>query len=75
MNDAPSQELSGNFLREGRQYNMASYRANLDLDLVMDLDQTLAVQRGSIKEAVQVWDQVQVQDCVPDGVLKVSGFQ
>jgi len=33
---------------------MASYRANLDLDLVMDLDQTTAVQRGSIKEAVQV---------------------
>jgi hypothetical protein len=47
------------------------------LDLVMDLDQTLAVQRGSIKEAVQVQDQVQVvvQDCVPDRVLKVSGFQ
>jgi hypothetical protein len=33
---------------------MASYWANLDLDLVMDLDQTLAVQQGSIKEAVQV---------------------
>ena len=46
--------LSGNFLGEGRQFNMASYRANLDLDLVMDLDQTLAVQQGSIKEAVQV---------------------
>jgi hypothetical protein len=46
--------LSGNFLGEGRQFNMASYRANLDLDLVMDLDQTLAVRRGSIKEAVQV---------------------
>ena len=44
--------LSGNFLGEGRQFNMASYRANLDLD--MDLGQTLAVQRGSIKEAVQV---------------------
>jgi hypothetical protein len=44
--------LSVNFLGEGRQFNMASYRANLDL--VMDLDQTLDVQRGSIKEAVQV---------------------
>jgi len=30
--------LSENFLREGRQLNMASYRANLNLDLVLDLD-------------------------------------
>jgi hypothetical protein len=38
---------------------MALYWSNLDFDL--DLDQTPVVQRGSIKKAVQVQDQVQVE--------------
>jgi hypothetical protein len=45
-----SLRLPGNFLREGRQFNLASYRANLDLDLVMDVDQTPIVQQSSIME-------------------------
>jgi hypothetical protein len=57
--------------------NFISGKLDVDLVLDLDLDQTRVVKRGSIKGAVQVQDpvQVEVQDCIPDRVLKVSDRQ
>jgi hypothetical protein len=55
---------------------MALSRANLDLVLDLDLDQTPFVQRGSIQKTVQVQGHVEVEvhDDVSLRRLKVSDF-